>query len=162
MDERIDIAGVIGALAVHVDAQRWSALALLFAPAVRVDYSSLFGGEAQSLPREQLLAGWQQLLPGFTHTCHVIGTPHITASGITASSGTARAEASVIATHWISLPSLAGKDRWTVGGCYDFGFRKLEGSWRIDNLTLARAWQDGNPDLPRLARERAAGSPSSA
>jgi hypothetical protein len=37
MSERSDIANVIGALAVHVDARRWSELVTVFAPEVRVD-----------------------------------------------------------------------------------------------------------------------------
>jgi SnoaL-like domain len=75
MGERSDIANVIGALAVHVDARRWSELLAVFAPEVRVDYVSLFGGEAQSMKREELVGGWRKLLPGFTRTCHIIGTP---------------------------------------------------------------------------------------
>src|SRR5258708_28377342 len=80
MGERSDIANVIGALAVHVDARRWSELLAVFAPEVRVDYVSLFGGEAQSMKREELVGGGRKLLPGFTRTCHIIGTPVITLS----------------------------------------------------------------------------------
>ena len=151
MDERIEIAGILGALAAHVDAQRWDALAALLAPVVQVDYTSLFGGTAQATPREQLLATWRQLLPGFTHTTHLIGTPFVTVSG-----GTAQASASVVAWHVIKDRALAGNDLWLVGGCYETHFEKLDGAWRITQLTLARAWAEGNLDLPRIAGERAA------
>lgn len=63
MDERNDIAGIMGALAVHVDARRWPELLSLFALEVHVDYTSLFGGEPQVMAREDLIAGWQRLLP---------------------------------------------------------------------------------------------------
>src|SRR5712671_7093100 len=69
MGERSDIANIIGALAVHVDARRWNELLALFAPEVRIDYVSLFGGDAQSMKREELIGGWRKLLPGFTRTC---------------------------------------------------------------------------------------------
>jgi SnoaL-like domain len=151
MDERIEILGILGALAVHVDARRWDALAALFAPVVQVDYTSLFGGAAQATPREQLLATWRQLLPGFTHTTHVIGTPFVTISG-----DTAQAMASVVAWHFIKDRALAGNDLWLVGGCYEMSLAKLDGAWRITALTLARAWAEGNLDLPRIAGERAA------
>src|SRR5258708_36213762 len=105
MGERSDIAEVIGALAVHVDARRWSELLALFATEVRVDYVSLFGGEAQSMKREELVGGWRKLLPGFTRTCHVIGTPAITLSG-----DTAQASACVVAWHFVKTPELAGRD----------------------------------------------------
>jgi hypothetical protein len=156
MDDRIDVAGAVGSLAVHVDARRWDELLALFAPRVRVDYVSLFGGEAQEVTREELVGGWRKLLPGFTRTCHVIGTPFVTVSG-----GTATATASVVAWHFVKAPELAGRDCWLVGGCYEMSFQRIDGAWRISALTLARAWAEGNLDLPKIAGERAAldGSP---
>jgi hypothetical protein len=151
MDDRMDLAGVIGALALHADGCRWDDLLALFAPQVRVDYTSLFGGEAQSITREDLIGGWRKLLPGFTRTCHVIGTPAISLSG-----ETAQAAASVVAWHFVKEPELAGRDCWLVGGCYEMSFRRIGDAWRITALTLARAWAEGNLDLPRIAAERAA------
>jgi hypothetical protein len=147
----MDIAGVIGSLAVHVDAQHWDGLLALFAPQVRIDYTSLFGGDAQSMTREDLIGGWSKLLPGFTRTCHVIGTPVISLGG-----ETAWAAASVVAWHFVKVPALAGRDCWQVGGCYEMGFERIDGYWRITALTLAGAWAEGNLDLPKIAGERAA------
>src|SRR5215467_3033029 len=135
MDDRSHIANVIGSLAVHVDGQHWNQLLALFAPQVGVDYTSLFGGEAQAMTREDLIAGWQKLLPGFTRTCHVIGTPAVTISG-----NTAQASASVVAWHFVKEADLAGRDLWLVGGCYEMAFAKIDGAWHIASLTLARAW----------------------
>src|SRR5215472_9985319 len=114
MDERSDISGVVGALAVHEDALHWNELLSLFAPEVRVDYTSLFGGEPEVMARERLVGNWRQLLPGFTQTCHVIGTP-----AIAVHSETAHVSASVAAWHFVKEPELAGKDSWLVGGCYE-------------------------------------------
>lgn len=150
MDDRSHIANLIGSLAVHVDGQHWDRLLALFAPRVGVDYTSLFGGEAQAMTREDLIGGWRKLLPGFTRTCHVIGTPDVAISG-----DTARAAASVVAWHFVKEVELAGRDLWLVGGCYDISFEKIDGVWHIASLTLARAWAEGNLDLPRIAGERA-------
>lgn len=155
MDERNDIAGIIGALAVHVDARQWPELLLLFAPEVHVDYTSLFGGEPQAMSREDLIAGWQRLLPGFTRTTHLIGPPSITVSD-----QTAHAAASVVAWHFIEDAALGDNDLWLVGGCYEIGFRKLYEVWRITDLRLIRAWAKGNLDLPKIASQRATTSPS--
>lgn len=151
MNERNEIANAVGALAVHVDARRWDDLLLLFAPEVRVDYTSLFGGEPEIVAREPLIERWRNLLPGFTHTCHVIGAPAINIQG-----ETAQVTASVVAWHFLKEPELKGNDCWLVGGCYEMSFRKLDGVWRMDGLTLARAWAEGNLDLPRIAGERMA------
>jgi SnoaL-like protein len=153
--DRCDIADRIGALAVHVDARRWDQILDLLAPEVDVDYTSLFGGAPQSLTREQLVDGWRRLLPGFTQTTHVIGTPTITVGA-----HTARASASVVAWHFIKDAVLNGNDLWLVGGCYEMTFRQADGVWRIAKLALARAWAEGNTDLPRIAGERAAQSVS--
>lgn len=51
MDERSEIASRVGALAVNVDARRWDELLDLFAANVGVDYTSLFGGERQTVAR---------------------------------------------------------------------------------------------------------------
>jgi hypothetical protein len=152
MDERMDVASVIASLAVNVDARRWDDLLRLFAPQVRVDYVSLFGGEAQSVAREDLIGGWRTLLPGFTHTCHVIGAPVVTVSA-----DTAEAAAPVVAWHFVKDADLAGHDCWQVGGCYEMSLRKIDGSWRIAALTLARAWAKGNLALPKIAADRAGG-----
>ena len=150
MDDRIDIASQIGALAVHVDARRWDALLELFAPQVQADWTSLFGGEPQALSREQLITNWRQLLPAFTRTTHVIGTPTIAVTG-----ETAHASASVVAWHFLKERALEGRDLWLAGGTYEIDFVKRNGAWRITAMTLARAWAEGNLDLPRLAGERA-------
>jgi hypothetical protein len=146
MDDRNEIANRIGALAVHIDARRWDYLLELFAPEVQADWTSLFGGEPQSLKREQLIGNWRQLLPGFTRTTHLIGPPTIVVVG-----ETAQASASVVAWHFIKESGLEGSDLWLAGGCYEIGFAKCDGAWRITAMTLARAWSEGNQDLPRLA-----------
>jgi hypothetical protein len=151
MDERQEIANRVAALAAHVDARRWSELTGLFAGTVRTDYTSLFGGEPQSTTREALVGAWRQLLPGFTRTTHVIGTPHVVVEG-----ATARVTASVAAWHFIHDAALAGQDRWLVGGAYEMVLERHEGVWKIASLTLARAWSEGNQDLPRIAAERSA------
>jgi hypothetical protein len=153
MSSETDIANVIGSLAAHVDALHWDELLALFAPQVRIDYVSLFGGEAQTITREALIEGWRKLLPGFTRTCHVIGVPVITVSG-----NAAQAVASVVAWHFVKEAELAGRDCWLVGGCYEMSFTYLNSGWRISSLTLARAWAEGNLELPKLAGERAARS----
>jgi hypothetical protein len=103
------------------------------------------------MAREQLIANWRQLLPGFTRTTHVIGTPTIAVNG-----DTAHASASVVAWHFLKEPALEGRDLWLAGGTYEIDFVKRDGVWRIAAMTLARAWAEGNLDLPRLAGERAA------
>ena len=155
MTEGFDVASTVGALAVRVDARDWGGLLALFAPQVRVDYTSLFGGDPQVTEREALIAQWRGLLPGFTHTTHVIGEPAVEIDGERAS-----VRASVVAWHFVRETALAGNELWLVGGCYEMTMQRIDGAWRIAELTLARAWQHGNLELPKVAAARAATSNS--
>lgn len=148
-----EITSQIGALAVLVDARDWSGLVQLFDAKVRVDYTSLFAGEAQTMTGEDLIGNWRQLVPGFDHTSHLIGAPAVKVDG-----DRAVASASVTAWHAITDQPVDGGGVWTVHGCYEMAFAKRAGVWRLGELTLARAWAEGNPDLPKLAAERAARS----
>ncbi len=150
MDDCSEIMSAIGALAVHTDAQAWNDVVELFTAQVKLDYSSLFGGKPQSLTREQLITSWRAMLPGFTRTTHLIGPPMIHA----ATGEMARASASVTAWHWIDDAVLGDTAVWVVHGCYEITLAKSDDRWRISVLTLARAWTEGNKDLPRLAGER--------
>lgn len=151
MDDGSEIASRIGTLAVYIDARGWDDLLELFVPEVQVDYTSLFGGESQSLTREQLIANWQGLVPGFTRTTHLIGPPMMRIDG-----ETAEVAASVTAWHWIDDPALGEVAVWIVHGTYEMTLRKRDGVWRFAMLALARAWVEGNRDLPRIAEERLA------
>jgi SnoaL-like domain len=144
-----EIASQVGALAVRVDARDWQGLLALFDAQVRVDYTSLFGGEVQTMAGEALIDGWRQLVPGFTHTSHLIGIASIQVDG-----DRAQADASVTAWHAVDDQPVDGGSIWIVHGCYEMAFIKRAGVWRIAALTLARAWVEGNKDLPRLAGER--------
>lgn len=145
-----EITALIGALAVRVDAGDWSGLTGLFDAKVRVDYTSLFGGDAKVLSAEDLIASWRQLVPGFSHTSHLIGVPFVRRDG-----DYAHVSASVTAWHAIEDQPLPEGNVWTVHGCYEIDLVKVDGAWRIAALTLARAWAEGNIDLPKIAAERA-------
>jgi hypothetical protein len=146
----VEVSDVIGALGVRVDARDWDGVWALFSQEVRVDYTSLFGGEPEVLSPADLMERWRRMIPGFTHTTHLIAQPHVVVEYDRAS-----ASASVVAWHFIDDPSLGANDHWIVGGCYLFELVQAGGNWRITSLTLARAWARGNLDLPRLATERA-------
>lgn len=137
-------------MALLVDRRDWAAAEALFAPEVRVDYTSLFGGEARVLAGSELIRSWQGLVPGFTRTQHTIGLPAIEVEG-----DRATAMAPVIARHAITDPAPEGGDTWLVGGRYEWAFARIGGAWRITALTLADAWQDGNAGLPAIAAARA-------
>ncbi|HEX3941015.1 MAG TPA: nuclear transport factor 2 family protein [Acidobacteriaceae bacterium] len=149
MDERLDVMNVVASLALFVDALRWNDLRSIFTAEVRLDYTSLLGGEARRRASEDLITAWQELLPGFTHTQHLIGAVRVSVTD-----GFAYVEAPVMGWHIIRDETIAGRETWTVGGRYEMEIERHNGEWRIAALTLAGAWAEGNLDLAEQARER--------
>lgn len=136
-DEIIELTSNLGLLA---DARDWSGLQALFADPVDVDYTSLNGGEPQTVSPSELIGGWSDILGPLQATQHLIGNQVVALDR-----DTARAAANVTATH--VGPNRAGGSRWIVGGRYDFGLRRTPAGWRIAALTLTVAWATGNQQI---------------
>ncbi len=143
--EAARVRAVAVAMTALVDVRDWSGVERFFAPQVRVDYSSLFPGEAEMLAREALVARWRALVPGFDATRHRLGDVAIEVTG-----NEATGTANVAGTHWLDGRS------WTVTGRYDYAFRKVDGAWRISALTYLSEREEGDRGLVDLAAARAA------
>jgi hypothetical protein len=131
-----------------IDALDWPAVRAAFAEQVRVDYTSLSGGEPETLPADDLVARWQGLLPGFDATQHMTG-PVV----LTDDDGDVRADTHVRGYH--HLRGAEGGETWGVYGHYSA--RLADG--KITEFRLQVLYQEGNLGLPALATERAATSP---
>jgi hypothetical protein len=142
-------ADVLPRLLYAIDALDWPAVREAFADEVRLDYTSLFGGEPETLAGDELIARWQALLPGFDATQHMLGPVVLTDD---AGPGV-RADAHVRGYHHIGGQD--GGQTWAVHGHYT---ARLVGG-KITELTLALFYQEGELDLPAVATERAATSP---
>lgn len=128
-----------------IDARDWDAVRAAFADTVTTDYTSLFGGEVETQPADDLVGGWASFVPGFDATQHLAGPVVAEHDG-----ATARARCAITATHCL------GEARWIVGGHYALQLTTSAAGWKITHLTLETAFQDGDLDLPQQAAERAA------
>jgi hypothetical protein len=144
--DRQAVSDVVTKLLHAVDARDWSAVRALLADTVRTDYVSLFGGEPATQSRDDLVAAWQGLLPGFDATQHLTGPAISSIQG-----DRARTRCAVTATHTL------GELRWVVGGHYDIELVRTHGGWAIASIRLDTAFIDGNRDLPEKARRRISG-----
>jgi hypothetical protein len=134
MSDREEIVEVTGNLGLLVDARDWPAVRALFDDPVEVDYTSLNGGEPQTVSPADLVGGWADMLERLEATQHLIANQLVVVDG-----DAARAAANVTGTHVGSGGSL-----WVVGGRYDFALRRSPGGWRIAALTLTVAWETGD------------------
>ncbi|GAB1513206.1 nuclear transport factor 2 family protein [Actinophytocola sp. KF-1] len=124
-----------------IDTHDWTTLRAAFTDEVRTDYTSLFGGEPETIAADDLVARWRPLMLGYTATQHLTGPVEATGDIL---------DTHVIAHHW--LDDAPGGDTWVVYGHYT---ARLAGG-RIAELTLHTYRQTGNRDLPAHATERAA------
>jgi ketosteroid isomerase-like protein len=147
-DDGRAVADAVAYVAYHADARDWAALRALYADTVRVDYTSLAGGQPSAVPADGLIAGWRELLPGFDLTQHMLGPVVVRLDG-----DRATARAHVRALHRIA--GAAGGEDWIVGGHYTYRLARRGGGWLITHHTLGGAYQEGNRGLPALARSRA-------
>lgn len=143
------VATVVESVATLADRGEFDALERLYAPEVRVDYTSLAGGEPEVKSASALMAQWAAVLPGFDRTRHSISKVKVRLAG-SAATATAR----VVADHWI------GAAHWQVSGRYDYALARDGRDWRITSVKLTVTGEKGSRDVFGPATEAAAARPT--
>jgi hypothetical protein len=134
-----------------IDRRDWTGVRDAFANCVAIDYSSLFGEPAATVEADTLVAGWRAFGGAFDVTQHLTG-PFVTSEdrdGVTA-------QTHVRAYH--RTAGARGGEVWMVAGHYEIRVERLDDRWKIAGITLRVFYQEGNLELPDLARQRAATS----
>ena len=115
-----------------------------FADEVRVDYTSLQGGEPAIVSGDQLVESWAGLLGKLQATQHLLANHLVTVTG-----DTATCTAAFQAVHL--LPNAHGDPTWTLGGTYRFELVRDGPRWRISAVTMSATWASGNQQIMSLA-----------
>lgn len=148
MNHTTAITETVTNIFVGADERDWALIEAAFDSKVLLDYSSLSGNPAATLPTGDIIASWKAIFPGFKNTHHQIGNFKITHDD---------KEANVFcygtATHY--LPNDSRQDLWTVVGTYNFHLVYKKGQWKADRMQFNFKYQDGNTNLPQLAIEKA-------
>jgi hypothetical protein len=120
-----------------IDDRDWVGLASILADEVKLDFTSLWGGEPEELAGAELVARWRAMSERLDATQHLItgALPEIDGERATV-------VANVVAVHRRVNPT--GDSLWTVGGTYRFELRRTARQWVIQALSLRVAWVDGN------------------
>ncbi|WP_326655761.1 nuclear transport factor 2 family protein [Streptomyces anthocyanicus] len=142
--DRYAIIELCTRMAWHLDHCEWDQLVDLFTDEIRLDYTSLNGGEPVTLPRKDVIGKWRSNREGLQATQHLLSNHLVTVDG-----ATAHTTAMFQATHL--LPNPFGGPTWTLGGEYRYGLMRTADGWRISALTMNILWADGNRHIRDLA-----------
>jgi ketosteroid isomerase-like protein len=143
------VATVVESVATLADRGEFDALERLYAPEVRVDYSSLTGGEPEVKSGTALMTDWAGMLPGFDRTRHAISNVKVALNG-----STATATANVVADHWL------GSRHWQLSGRYDYVLARDGREWRITAHRLTVTGEKGSREVFGPAAQAAKARPN--
>jgi hypothetical protein len=132
----VTAAAVLTRMLHAIDDADWRVVRESFTDPVRTDYTSLWGGEAETLPIDELVKRWSEFAAGFAATQHQTG-PVLSVGD--------RLETHVIAYHWF-----ADGAAWVVHGHYTA--RIIDDL--IAELTLHAFRASEHDGLPAIAGRR--------
>lgn len=138
--EMVRIADAIDAA---VDAKDWALARSFFTDEIRVDFTSLAGGEPATIPADGLIEGWSSNLTAEKASFHLRGNHRITFDG---------ADAATMVSHGYAwnrmdrgaLPENGGEALWEVWGTYEHGFTRTEDGWRVDAMSFFATAERGS------------------
>lgn len=142
-DDQVAITQAVTGVGLYTDVRDWDRVGALLADEVVTDYTSLFGGAANTTERADLVDQWRSTLSGFDATQHQITNVSVSGAGDEAST-----LSHVRATHWIDGRS------WTVGGVYDHRLVRSAGGWQVTYMAIRRLYEEGDRSVFEAAAQR--------
>lgn len=142
------IKTIVESVAVLADSNNYEALEKLYADEVRVDYTSLAGGEPELKSPRALMTEWSSMLPGFERTRHNLSNIEVIVEG-----SQATATADVAAEHYVNDLF------WLALGDYRYELVEEDDRWKITAATFNLRAEEGTRAVFGPAAERAAASP---
>jgi hypothetical protein len=141
--ETARVITVVSSIPLAVDLANYDLAEAAFAPSIVVDYTSLWGGQPNTMTPKELMAGWRGIVPGFDATWHELSNVKATVTG-----DRATASAFVDGRHWI------GTQLWRPVGNYRWRLDKLDGRWKVTHMTFAMTQEFGDRAVAIQAQER--------
>jgi hypothetical protein len=137
--DEAELARIPAEIEIAVDRKDWARARSFFAQEVRIDFTSLIGGQPATVPADGLIAGWSGNLKGNKESLHMRGQPLITLSGDRAtiySNGYA----------WNRMPGAPDDsgDLWEVWGNYTHELTRTPQGWKVVAFTFVKTHERGS------------------
>jgi hypothetical protein len=137
--DELQLARIPAEVEIAVDRKDWPKARSFFADTIRVDFTSLVGGQPATIPADGLIQGWSGNLKGNKQSLHMRGQPLITIEGDTAtvySNGYAY-------NRMPGAPDGTG-DLWEVWGAYVHEMQRTASGWKIISFTFQKTHERGS------------------
>jgi SnoaL-like domain len=142
--ETSKVISVVSSIPLAVDLARYDLAEAAFAPEVVIDYTSLWGGEPQTMMPAALMDAWRGIVPGFRATWHELSDVRAEING-----DRATATAFVDGRHWLD------GQLWRPVGHYRWELSKIDGEWKVTRMVFAMTQVIGDHKVAELAMARA-------
>lgn len=139
LSDRLKLAEIATQIEQAVDRKDWQRARSFFADQVRVDFTSLIGGEPATIPAQALVDGWAANLKGNKESLHMRGTPIITINGQSAT-----AISNGYAYNKMSGAPDGSGDLWEVWGNYTHTFTRTNAGWKVSGFTFDKTHERGS------------------
>jgi SnoaL-like domain len=142
-----EIADLIVRVAFYNDRGEYDLLAQCLAPEIIVDAVSLFGGEIETVGRDEQIRRYQSRLPGCDFNQHLVFCAEVRTMG----------ENHVIAWSNFRATHRYESELWTVAGVYTHQLEKTEKwGWQITAIKIDLGYEEGSRMILDKAADRLA------
>jgi dienelactone hydrolase len=142
--ETSKVISVVSSIPLAVDLARYDLAEAAFAPQIVIDYTSLWGGEPQTMTPAALMDAWRGIVPGFSATWHELSNVRAFVDG-----DRATATAAVDGRHWLD------GQLWRPVGHYHWELSKIDGAWKVTKMQFAMTQEIGDRSVAQQAMARA-------
>ena len=131
-----EIVSVVNCIAILSDLRNWEGVRQCFIDRVAVDYTSLLGGQPETVAADALVQSWESAFSStFKTTQHLLGSHVITVQGNTATC------LSHFQARHVAIDMSKGV--WTLGGHYNHDLVRTSAGWQVRGMKMTWTWEEG-------------------
>jgi SnoaL-like domain len=138
------VISVVSSIPLAIDLAAYDLAEKAFAPKVTIDYTSLWGGQPNTMTPSEVIAAWRNIVPGFDATWHELSNVKASVIG-----SKATATAFVDGRHWL------GGQLWRPIGNYNWDLEEINGKWKVTRMQFSLTQEIGNRVVATKAMELA-------
>ena len=130
------VSRAVNEIDVAVDRKEWARARALFAERIRVDFTSLAGGQPATVPADDLIGGWRANLGPKKTSLHLRGNHLVTIDG----------DRARVYSHGYAWNRMEGNGDplWEVWGHYIHELARTSGGWKVTAMTFVMTHERGN------------------